>query len=179
RSHLVAAPVIEHRYYGAVEGRVVAIDRSAKGATRLTLSDVVLENVAPKRTPERVRVSLHALESGTVPKPGMLVGLTAFLSPPSGPAEPGGFDFRRHAWFRQLGAIGYSKVPVLALSPIVEDDTVFALRMQLSEAIQTRVPQKVAGFAAAVTTGDRSAIDEQVLENLRVANLAHLLAISG
>ena len=35
------------------------------------------------------------------------------------------------------------------------------------------------GFATAITTGDRSAIPEATMEDLRAANLAHLLAISG
>ena len=37
----------------------------------------------------------------------------ARLSPPSAPAEPGGFDFRRLAWFERLGAVGYARTPFL------------------------------------------------------------------
>ncbi|SFK58225.1 ComEC/Rec2 family competence protein [Shimia haliotis] len=179
RAHLVAEPVLTFRYYGPVEGRVAGIDRSSSGAVRLTLEEVVLERIAPQATPHRVRVSLHGGPVGTNPKPGMLVGTTAFLSPPNGPAEPGGFDFKRHAWFQQLGAIGYSRVPLVALHPDLVANPVFAFRMRLSSGIQARMPPEVAGFAAAVTTGDRSAIPEDVLEALRIANLAHLLAISG
>lgn len=179
RAHLVAAPVLDFRYYGSVEGRVVALDRSSSDAVRVTLDQVVLERVAPARTPARVRVSLHNGGLGNVPEPGMLVGVTAHLSPPSGPVEPGGFDFQRHAWFQRLGAIGYSRTPLVKLHPDNVPKPVFGLRMRLSQAIQARMPAEVAGFAAAVTTGDRSAIPREVLEALRVSNLAHLLAISG
>ncbi|WP_270729972.1 ComEC/Rec2 family competence protein [Shimia sp. Alg240-R146] len=179
RAQSVAAPVLGFRYYGPIEGRVVGLDRSASDAVRVTLTDVVLENVAPIRTPHKVRVSLHAREDGTAPKPGMIVGTTGHLSPPAGPVEPGGFDFQRHAWFQRLGAIGYSRTPLVTLSSTEGNATILALRMRLSKAIQTRMPPQVAGFAAAVTTGDRSAISQDVLESLRIANLAHLLAISG
>ena len=37
----------------------------------------------------------------------------------------------------------------------------------------------VGGFAAAVTTGDRSGISQDALQDLRASNTAHLLAISG
>ena len=37
----------------------------------------------------------------------------ARLSPPAAPAEPGGFDFRRLAWFERLGAVGYARTPFL------------------------------------------------------------------
>ncbi len=179
RAHLVAGPVLEFRYYGPIEGRIVAIDRSASDAVRLTLEDVVLAEVTPDKTPIRVRISLHGSLTGTVPTPGKLVGTTGHLSPPSGPVEPGGFDFQRHAWFKQIGAVGYTRVPVLAMAPPDNTGGIFGFRMRLSKAIQARMTSDVAGFAAAVTTGDRSAIPEEVTEALRGANLAHLLAISG
>ncbi len=179
RSHGVAGPVLEFRYYGPIEGRITAIDRSASDAVRLTLADVVLAEMTPDETPTRVRISLHGGAAGTAPTPGKLVGTTGHLSPPSGPVEPGGFDFQRHAWFKQIGAVGYTRVPVVALQALEGSGGIFGFRMRLSTAIQARMAPDVAGFAAAVTTGDRSAIPEEVTEALRGANLAHLLAISG
>ncbi|WP_343035682.1 ComEC/Rec2 family competence protein [Sulfitobacter maritimus] len=41
------------------------------------------------------------------------------------------------------------------------------------------LPGDVGGIAAAITTGDRSAISQDALRDLRHSNLAHLLAISG
>ncbi len=57
RAHLVAAPVLPFRYYGPIEGRIVDIDRSFSDELRLTLDRVVLEDVAPDRTPGRVRIA--------------------------------------------------------------------------------------------------------------------------
>ncbi len=179
RAHRMAGSVLELRYYGPIEGRIVAIDRSASDAVRLTLEDVVLAEMTPAETPTRVRISLHGSVAGTAPTPGKLVGTTGHLSPPSGPVEPGGFDFQRHAWFKQIGAVGYTRVPVLAMAPADNTGGIFGFRMRLSAAMQARMAPDVAGFAAAVTTGDRSAIPEDVTEALRGANLAHLLAISG
>ncbi|NBT51545.1 MAG: hypothetical protein EBT12_08345 [Marivivens sp.] len=59
RANAVAAPQLGFRYYGPIEGRIVQIDRSQSDAVRLTLDHVVLENLAPDRTPARIRVSLH------------------------------------------------------------------------------------------------------------------------
>ena len=179
RAHRVAGPVLEFRYYGAIEGRIIAIDRSASDAVRLTLEDVRLSRVAPENTPKRVRVSLHGDHVGTTPTPGKLIGTTGHLSLPSGPVEPGGFDFQRHAWFKKIGAVGYTRVPVMALAPQENSGGIYGFRMRMSAAIQARMAPDVAGFAAAVTTGDRSGISEAVTESLRGANLAHLLAISG
>ncbi len=179
RAHVVAGPVLEWRYYGAIEGRVVGIDRSASDAVRLTLADVRLSGISQQETPRKVRVSLHGDQSFIDPKPDMFVGLTGHLSPPSGPVEPGGFDFQRHAWFKGIGGVGYTRTPVLEIVPADTKWSVFALRMGLSERVQNRMPDNVGGFAAAVITGDRSALAKQTIEDLRRSNLAHLLAISG
>ncbi len=182
RSHNVAGPVLGWHYYGAIEGRVVGLDRSASDAVRITLDRVVLFNVAPDKTPTRVRVSMHGDASlGIVPQPGMRIMTTGHLSPPGGPVEPGGFDFQRHAWFLRLGGVGYTRVPIVAAAP--SDASwmlwVFRLRMGISSHVQDIMSGDVGGFAAAVTTGDRAGMSPEALDDLRAANTAHLLAISG
>jgi competence protein ComEC len=180
RAHWVAAPVLDFRYYGPVEGRVVAIDRSASDAVRLTLDQVVLARTDPARLPGRVRVSLHDEAAERVPPAGATAILTAWLSPPQGPVEPGGFDFRRHAWFQGLGAVGYTRTPVLLLAPPEGAELlVTRARMALSARVQAALPGEAGAFAAAVLSGDRSGMSLATIEDLRDSNLAHLLAISG
>ncbi|MCC5988349.1 MAG: ComEC/Rec2 family competence protein [Pararhodobacter sp.] len=181
RAHSVAAPVLEWRYYGPIEGRIVAIDRSVSDALRLTLDRVVLHDVATERLPARVRVSLHGGAPDIEPVPGLRVVLTGHLGPPGGPVEPGGFDFRRLAWFDRLGAVGYTRTPVLAIAPPQPGPAlaVTRLRMRMSAALRARLPGETGGFVAAILTGDRSGVGQGTTEALRRANLAHLLAISG
>lgn len=179
RAHLVAGPVLDWRYYGPVEGRIVAIDRSASDAVRLTLDRVVLARVDPDRVPRRVRVSLHGKHEVITPRPGLRVMMTAHLLPPGGPVEPGGFDFRRHAWFQGIGAVGYTRIPALTIAEAEGRQTLFRARMALSRHVQTRLPGEEGAFAAAIMAGDRSGMDRPTLDVLRTTNLAHLLAISG
>ena len=182
RAHDVGGPVLSWRYYGPVEGRIVAIDRSASDALRITLDQVRLARVPPHRTPDRIRLSLHGDGVGFTALPGHRVMTTAHLSPPQGPVEPGGFDFQRHAWFLGLGAVGYTRVPVVTVSRANAGRAgvrVTALRMAVSNHIRSVLPGEIGGFAAAVSTGDRSGVGQDTLEALRDSNLAHLLAISG
>ncbi|WP_050772453.1 ComEC/Rec2 family competence protein [Sagittula stellata] len=183
RAHAVAGPVIDFRYYGAIEGRVVDIDRSASDATRLTLDNVVLERMDPNDVPRHVRVSLHGDLQPLKPLPGMTVILTGHLGPPGGAVEPGGFDFRRHAWFQQIGAVGYTRTPVLMLEPpprgFASGLTVTRARMALSAHVQSVLEGETGAFAAAIMTGDRAGMGADTLQDLRDTNLAHLLAISG
>lgn len=179
RAHGVAGPQLGWRYYGPVEGRVIAIDRSASDALRLTLDRVVLRDLDPEKTPSRVRVSLHGQGAVHLPPPGTRVMTTAHLMPPQGPAEPGGFDFRRHAWFQQLGAVGYTRLALLRVHPAGPALGLQRLRLRIAEHLQAALPGDTGGVAAAVTTGLRAGISQSTLEALRASNLAHLLAISG
>ena len=186
RSHFVAGPVLEWRSYGSVQGRIIHMDKSASDAKWLTLDRVVMERLPPEDTPRRVRVSLHgdAAQQGTEHSAleiGQTVLLTANMSPTNGPVEPEGFDFRRHAWFLKLGGFGYTRTEVLTLSPAKRSGVALftsSLRQEISQAVQRDMAPELGAFATAVTTGDRSAMPQEVLQNLRRTNLAHLLAIS-
>lgn len=174
RAHLVATPMIEFQYYGPVTGRVVEIDRSQSDAIRITLVDVVLDNVYP--APRFVRVSIQ----GPAPEPAQTVLLTARLSAPSAATEPEGFDFRRTAFFRGLGAVGYSRSPVLLWQePPANLQRIDRLRTYLSQGLMTAISNDAGAFAAGAMTGDRSGITQDTVQALRDSNLAHLLAISG
>ncbi|WP_159965559.1 ComEC/Rec2 family competence protein [Profundibacterium mesophilum] len=181
RTHWVAEPRLDWRYYGPIEGRIVLVDRSASGRPRLTLDRVVLSRVAPHHVPARIRISLHGASGDLDPRPGMTIITTGHLGPASGPSEPGGFDFRRHAWFARLGAIGYTRAPALLLSPARggTELLVARLRDRISRGVRAALPGETGAFAAAITTGDRSVMSAQTLAALRSSNLAHLLAISG
>lgn len=180
RTHHLAGPVLDFRYYGAIEGRVVGVDRSASDAIRLTLDRVRLEDMDPSRIPGRIRISLHGAGQAGAPEPGSIVMMTGHLSAPAGPAEPGGFDFQHHAYFLSLGAVGYTRNPVVLLEHRVPGAAwLFHLRLAMSATIQDRIGGQPGAFAAAVLTGDRSGLEAAPVEAMRAANIAHLLAISG
>lgn len=181
RAQMVAAPVLDFRYYGPIEGRVVKLDRSSSGADRVMLDHVVLDRVDPEDTPFRVRVALHGKGGAAEVVPGARVIVNGHLEAPPGPAEPGGFDFRRSAWFDRLGAVGYSRTPLLLLAPAGQapDLWIYRARRAVVEFLAQRMEAETAGIAAAILVGDRAGLDEETTQDLRDSNLAHLLAISG
>lgn len=182
RAAQVDAPVLGWRYYGPVEGRVIEVDRSARDRIRITLDQVSLGKISAPRTPERVRLSLSGKEgTQAVPTPGARVRTLGHVSPPPGPAAPGAFDYRRQAWFERLGAIGYTRNPIEVLTPAPEGGAMWLprLRRALSAGMQAAIPGQEGAVAAALMTGDRSAISEATNALMRDSNLYHIVSISG
>lgn len=180
RSHWVASPVLLSAYSGPVEGVITKVDRASNGRMRLTLGELRMA-LPDGAVPRHVRVSLARDPTHFVPTPGQRIALSARLNAPASPTEPGGYDFRRLAWFRGLGGTGFATGPPVRLPG--PDNSIAARidrqRSRISHALVDRLGPRDGGFAAAILTGDRSGLDRQVVEQLRVSNLAHLMAISG
>ncbi len=181
KAHYVAAPTLTYRFYGEIEGRIIGVDRARSGAVRVTLDQVELENISKSNTPHKVRLSISDAPAAQLLTPQGRLKTKGSLMPPPGPSEPGGFDFRRYAWFRGLGAVGYTREGVQITSGPSSGifTRLFDKRMALSARIKAGVSQVASGPAAAIITGDRSSLTRAQLQDLRRSNLAHLLAISG
>ena len=105
QAHDVAAPVLERRVAGTLEGRVFSVDPLPEGS-RIVIAPASLGDLAPARLPARVRVRLRHGDGGVVP--GDWVSLRVSVEPPPAPAMPGAYDFERAAWFLRLGGVGYA-----------------------------------------------------------------------
>ena len=179
RARSMDAPVIPRAKLYDVEGRVLLVEPREKGV-RLLLDELSIDRLTAESTPERVRITVRREAPGV--SAGDRISLLAHLRAPSGPALPGGFDFARHAFFEQIGGIGYSVVE----PEIVRKGSVHALSSALArirQFVAQRATQIVegqsGGVAAALLTGLRGDIAEHIWSDMQLAGLAHLLAISG
>ncbi len=182
RSRIVAAPVLPHEMTANVEGRVIGLDRSASDRPRVLLDRVVVFGLEPNRTPARIRVSLDPATPAELLQPGLRLLGQVRIAPPAAPSEPGGFDYRRVAWFERIGAVGYARTPMVeAAEPDRSDlrQLAFRLRMAASAYIRARIPGQNGAFASAILTGDRSGMDRATDAALKASNLYHIVSISG
>ncbi|MGM0584607.1 MAG: ComEC/Rec2 family competence protein [Pseudomonadota bacterium] len=183
-ARMAAAPVLAEPMAATVEGRVAELSRSATDRRRAELDELVIYGLAPDETPARVRVTLLEGAFARGVRPGERIRVFARLSPPGGPVEPGGFDFRRHAWFERLGGVGYALGPVVAAPEMAGGSGGIGAwldraRGRMTAGILEALPGREGAFAAAILTGSREAVRAPELQALRDSNLAHLLAISG
>ncbi len=160
-----------------VTGIVRDIERVEKGL-RFTLDEVTIRGV--EHPPERVRLSVRLKPDSTLPLPkiGDRIDLLAGLLPPMGSALPGGFDFARYFYFRDIGAVGYGLPPWKVIEPAKQSG--FAQwRLNLTERIITTLGPERGPIAAGLITGEDRAIQDDDFQALRASNLYHIIAISG
>lgn len=181
RSMSVAAPVLQAEMRGApIEGQVMQASLNQEGGTTLLLKPTYIGGLQKTGLPALVR--LRVRQEHAPIWPGDEIETRVMLWPPAEPVAPGAFDFARQAWFRGLGGTGVT----LSAPEITKRDQVgewriaiASLRERVARHVMARMSEKEGPVAAALMTGLRHAIDEDVEQDLRDAGLAHILAISG
>lgn len=180
RTAEVATPMLERSLGPAtVEGRIASIEFLEDGkGLRLVLQDLMIEDLAPEETPHSIRLKVR---KGDELQPGDRISVLAELNPPSAPVAPGAYDFQRFAFFRQIGAFGFSyKDPVVIKR--AEDGVALwleHLRQYVGVRILEAMPPDEAGIANALMTGERAAISEKNMEDMRNSGIVHIISISG
>jgi competence protein ComEC len=179
----LAAPVLGRPLFSInVEGRIADVQRLPDGV-RVVLEAVRLKGRGvplPEMTPVRVRVSLS--RGAPVIGVGDRLLILANLSPPAGPAAPGAFDFQRVAWYQQIGAVGYALAPAVVIEhgqPGGLVRTIDGLRAKITVRILEALPGPQGGVAAALLTGEQTAVTREINQSMRDSGLAHILSISG
>ena len=137
-----------------------------------------MDPISERHRPRYVRISFPKY-TGDIPEIGHSIKTTAYVTPPQGPVESDGFDFRRHAYFQSLGRVGYARKWFERIDAPREQRFWKDRQRRLSNFIAEHMPERSLGFAQAIISEDRLNLTLRVFEDLRRTNLAHLLAISG
>jgi competence protein ComEC len=177
RVETVHAPILPAEVGPAeLSGTVARVERRPD-ATRLTIAPETFGRLRSQDLPALIKLSVRSLDGEVAP--GARVKVLASAQPPSSPAEPGAFDFQRHAFFLGIGGYGYAMGTAKVQIGPAGGSRFNRFRDTLSARIATEVGEPNGGIAAALITGDRSRVSEVQWDILRDSGLAHLLAISG
>jgi len=171
-----------------IRGIVIGKEADDQGRWRYEIR--LLETLKPvlKRRPEMIKVT--ALGQQDAFALGAGIEGRARLSPPSGPALVGLNDFAFDAYYAGNGAFGFFYGAPSAWSPadgarfdadlaMRAGQVLESIRNAIGQRIRTVLPGDTGAFAASMVTDDRRAISDKTTEALRLAGLAHIIAISG
>ncbi len=181
-----ATTILDGPVVTRLTGVVLSREPAGKSGWRYLVELTSTSHPVIRRPPERVHLVARGRQ---VPvEPGQGISGLARLLPPSGPALPGGYDFGFNSFFQHVGAIGFfygpphaADVPLAAGRSGIAGFTnaVAQLRQGIDSRIRAVLPGDAGALAAALIVADRGAIPKPVVQALRDAGLAHILAISG
>lgn len=185
---LAAQSALQQRLPVALEGRDLRVQGRVEGLPQRGLDAVRFdfrvesgEGEADLLAGRLLRIGWYRSEQA--PAAGSRWSLQLRLKAPRGVANPGGFDFERHALQRRLVATGYVREHPdnRELSPGAGLD---ALRAQLSQDMVVALGgegtlHEGSRFLRALTVADTRAFDEADWEVLRATGVGHLMSISG
>ncbi len=179
RTAAVKAPQLAREIrFATITGKVAAIELLPVGE-RVTLRDPVIAELPPEITPRRLRLKLVKFAEDVAI--GDTIRIAADLQPPAAPAAPGAFDFRRQAYFMQLGGVGFAfgKPDIVAKAPPSFNGSIGRLRQAIAQRIRAALPGPGGAMALALVVGDQTAMSKADAQAMRDSGLAHLLSISG
>lgn len=152
---------------------------------KITLDNVKIYGVNKSNTPRKVRVS-SSLGRLSVFNIGDWVAVEIKMSSPAGPRYKGDYNFKRRAWMDGIGATGYVMGQIYKTSwpDGYKSDTykVQHARNALTSVVvddEDKIVSQPRAVMAALMTGKRSYISDDIYNAYRSSGLAHLLAISG
>lgn len=150
---------------------------------RLMVRTHAIEGYADHALPYRLRIGISTRQ-GVIP--GQFIRLRARIQPPSEAAMPGGYDFRRDAFFRSIGGVGYAFGTISLEAPphpapldLRINAAVDTWRNALTERISHNIGGAAGALSAALVTGKRGTIPEETNDALRASGLYHIVSISG
>ena len=179
RTAMVQAPQLTREIrFATVTGTVAAIELLPVGE-RITLRDPRIAQLPPELTPKHLRLKLVKLAAEVAV--GDVIRIAADLQPPAAPAAPGAFDFRRQAYFMQLGGVGFAfgMPEIVARAAPGPAGSIGRLRQAIGQRIRTALPGPGGAMALALVVGDQTAMSKADAQAMRDSGLAHLLSISG
>ncbi len=176
---ILSEPIEEVMVYGWIE----SISKLEKGH-RLIIKPNYIKGIAKESLPPLIRVKSNANE---IPfQIGDKVGFRANLFPLPKPYFPDGYDFGKQLYFEGIGATGYTISKIFPDKYQTEKpeqnslkQAIEKLRNYMNIAIYKNLPPPYGALAAAMITGDQSAIPDDTIEAMRASGISHLLSISG
>ena len=166
-----------------IEGWVSAIEKSGN-SERFVVETMSVRGLPEADRPKRLRIRITKRPDPPIKVGDTLNWLVSAKAPPA-PVVPGGYDPGRAAYFKEIGGFGFGYG-----SPEAQADAELGMRQTmhravarwrygLADRVMAKAPAETAGLQAALMTGVRRYIPAEQTDNLRVAGLAHILAISG
>jgi competence protein ComEC len=177
--YVISPKLIQEIKYAKIYGRIINLTPTINGL-QIILDHIYISEFNNKNSPKKVKITIRSNNLNDL-QVGDYIKLKANLKPPSKPLVPGGYNFARQSYFEQIGATGYnvSKIYVTKKNKNKFSNYIANLRIDLSQRIKKILGDRNGAIAAALIIGEQTAIDKDILSDMRISGLTHILSVSG
>lgn len=146
---------------------------------RILLSKIYIKNLSKNNTPYKIRLTVKTPLNNI--KIGNIVKFSAILNKPMKPYLIDSYDFAKDAYFKQIGAVGYSvsEFKVIGNDNKQIKNRLNNLRNNIQASVNNAIGSYYGSIATALMLNEYSNIDKEILKDLRATGLAHILSVSG
>lgn len=172
--------VLEEDITTEIIGKVLSIKPKDYGV-QIILTDIISDNLKYTNSFKKLRINVRS----NVPDE-LIIGDYIFakvnLSTPPSAILPFSYDFSKNAFFQEISAVGYAVSDVKQIARYSNNswyDKILQLRRDIYSKIISNLGKRIGNFASAIMIGETSAIDKEILDNMRFSGISHILAVSG
>lgn len=176
RIHNTDTQFIDEEIEVRLKGEISGIILDDKGAKLLINNIRYTDNLGVVGVLNSVRLHTRSYEHLHV---GDTIITRAHLLPPSSPLTPNGFDFRFYSFFQGIQAVGYTTSKAKVLEQKENWRHINHWRAKANAIITEQADSRVAPIIKGMLLGDSKEINRNDYQAIRVAGLAHIIAISG
>jgi len=182
RTGQLESPVLNKKTYPLMlKARVVNLEALPNSRYRITLDKIIYKakySLPQKNMPNKIRIRLK--KKSIIPATGDIIKVKAILLPLSSPVMAGAFDFQRYAFFKGIGATGFTISNIDIIRAKKKGFFFPALRRYLRDNIKANIKDSdKAAIVIALLDGENRDISNKTNKIIRAAGIAHLMAISG
>lgn len=164
----------------SIEGVVQDIDHTSRGLKLLVKVNAIRDFPDALKIPEKVSLRLNGRISPEI-SIGSVIEAKAKLFPVEDALVPGGFDFKRRAYFLGIGASGIIYKIQQVENPSSRSWVFWIknLRKNITATLYRTLPGPTGSIASALITGEKGRIPPALRDAFADVGIAHILAISG
>ena len=174
RTAYMATPMLSAKQSNVeITGEIIDIQRRSR-QHRIVLGNLTSTSKIPIL--RKVRLTISSKLSAKLHL-GDRIKVSTSLLPLGEPVVPGGYNYRRVAFFDGIGAVGrVDKLQIVGQQPV---NFIDKAREVIRQNLERQLSSTAYPITAALIIGDKSAISQSTRDAFAASGLAHLLAISG
>lgn len=173
--------LVVHDIYYTIIGSIYNIRPTSKGGAHLYINVDIASDFTITNTPKRIKLYAlnYKIQNISI---GDTIIADALLRLPEYKVFPGGYDAKQHAKFENIDLTGFIDNQIRIIDVKQQSyfsSIIYSTKAYIHSILHKNMSKDTASFADAIILGESKGMNLNILNNMRVAGLSHILCVSG